>query len=181
MPPCCVQSLYISTFFLTLGYALEAFIRLRRRLQTYLSLEGHRVSSFVGDILICSPPLQQICAVVMTGTRTSSMDVADLFTRTIQNLLNACPVSSELPSHFVLLPTFQVVKCVVRRWRQEWHVKIIIMISLIDYSQCHCIRSRSRCSKHQKYIDMFVLYLLSCWTGYTRFGMLVHHLKIDLW
>lgn len=37
-----MMSLYISTFFLTLGYALEAFIRLHRRLQSYLSLEGIR-------------------------------------------------------------------------------------------------------------------------------------------
>ncbi|KAK7465044.1 hypothetical protein BaRGS_00037783, partial [Batillaria attramentaria] len=37
-----MTSLYISTFFLTLGYALEAFIRLHRRLQSYLSLEGIR-------------------------------------------------------------------------------------------------------------------------------------------
>ncbi|KAL8618155.1 hypothetical protein ACOMHN_059162 [Nucella lapillus] len=42
-------SLYISTFFLTFGYALEAFIRLRRRLQSYLSMEINRndgVSSY---------------------------------------------------------------------------------------------------------------------------------------
>ena len=39
------------------------------------------------------------------------MAVADLFAYTIQNLLNACPLSSELPNHFVLRPTFQGVKC----------------------------------------------------------------------
>ncbi|KAK7102637.1 transmembrane protein 116-like [Littorina saxatilis] len=39
-----MTSLYICTFFLTLGYALEAFIRLRRRLQAYLSLEGSRTN-----------------------------------------------------------------------------------------------------------------------------------------
>lgn len=37
-----MTSFYICTFFLTLGYALEAFIRLHRRLQSYLSLEGIR-------------------------------------------------------------------------------------------------------------------------------------------
>ena len=47
----------------------------------------------------------------MTGTQTSSMAVADLFAYTIQNLLNACPLSSELPNHFVLRPTFKGVKC----------------------------------------------------------------------
>lgn len=44
-----MTGLYICTFFLTLGYALEAFVRLRQRLQTYLSLEGsttHGVSSY---------------------------------------------------------------------------------------------------------------------------------------
>ncbi|XP_025106833.1 transmembrane protein 116-like [Pomacea canaliculata] len=36
------MSLFICTFLLTLSYALEAFIRLHRRLQSYVSLEGFR-------------------------------------------------------------------------------------------------------------------------------------------
>ncbi|XP_076469528.1 transmembrane protein 116-like [Babylonia areolata] len=37
-----MMSLYISTFFLTFSYALEAFVRLRQRLQSYMSVDENR-------------------------------------------------------------------------------------------------------------------------------------------